>query len=558
MRERMEKADAGEYSTMKTTPNCSAGINDDSSATPVGESNISQSDGAVPEVAMSTVIIDDNNDGGDNDDDLRAALELSMHPVDHEEFSKEEKKSANSNEENSEPNYGAAATNAKAPKKSYDLIEKDFDCVSFHRLMWDDAISTANDKERWIYECITTTFIQTRGNPPFTAPITANPCSPFHGSSHDYQREPVNPLEYFTGSIVSNESVDGNLKSEEKDLKDESDKLRPLPQQLWGLTQKHGGPCGVLAAIQAEIIRLLLFGRKTQKENCNDNGKSLKSKSNRCLFFPFSPSDSYNFGEKRNGDDRLESESKYGTQDTINSCMRTPITPAEVDEAMAMAIGMILARASITPPASEDSSAKKRVPPCVRLVFPKNRSDEINKDGHNSTVDVKPNESFAQSNNSWIREMLNCSSKNQDGSASASSSDLKVHTITHHKILTPTLTNQGLPIDNKDVDENNSDNDASPETKRQRKKSVSFSLGNNPGPDKPTASHEEEIEMAELAHTVADFLLGLDNDTVESNPHPNIGNSPKPLDFFQGPGGVMFFVMSLVESRGIENIRSGE
>ena len=29
----------------------------------------------------------------------------------------------------------------------------------------------------------------------------------------------------------------------------------------WGLVQSHGGPCGILAAVQAELLRLLLFGR---------------------------------------------------------------------------------------------------------------------------------------------------------------------------------------------------------------------------------------------------------------------------------------------------------
>ena len=30
-----------------------------------------------------------------------------------------------------------------------------------------------------------------------------------------------------------------------------------------------------------------------------------------------------------------------------------------------------------------------------------------------------------------------------------------------------------------------------------------------------------------------------------------------PLDYFQQPGGVMYLVMSLVETRGIDRIRSG-
>jgi len=32
---------------------------------------------------------------------------------------------------------------------------------------------------------------------------------------------------------------------------------------VWCLTQQHGGPCGVLASIQAELLRILLFGPRT-------------------------------------------------------------------------------------------------------------------------------------------------------------------------------------------------------------------------------------------------------------------------------------------------------
>jgi hypothetical protein len=39
------------------------------------------------------------------------------------------------------------------------------------------------------------------------------------------------------------------------------------------LVQTHGGPCGVLAAVQAEMIRVLLFGRKRRVESSRVNRK---------------------------------------------------------------------------------------------------------------------------------------------------------------------------------------------------------------------------------------------------------------------------------------------
>ena len=84
---------------------------------------------------------------------------------------------------------------------------------------------------------------------------------------------------------------------------------------MWGLTQEHGRPCGVLAALQAEAIRVLLFG--------SGGGR-------RDLRFPFEP----------------RSDSNYG------GCKAAPVTAAEANEAIAMAPGMLLARAATSPPAS--------------------------------------------------------------------------------------------------------------------------------------------------------------------------------------------------------------
>ena len=201
----------------------------------------------------------------------------------------------------------SAQAQAAAP-----LASGDFDCTAFCKLMFDGAITTQNDKERWIHERITTTFLQTNGDVP-KASVPTNPCV-------DEVKTQPTPLEIFTGSGI-------------EETGDEVEMTTPM--QLWGLTQSHGGPCGVLAALQAEMIRLLLFGRRENKVG----GRSLD--------FPFSPS---------------------SVKPKI-----APITPDEVNEAMAMAVGMVLARAAITSCVSKDVA--NVLPDQVRLVLPETRTN---------------------------------------------------------------------------------------------------------------------------------------------------------------------------------------
>ena len=76
-----------------------------------------------------------------------------------------------------------------------------FPLETFHSIMWDDAMTTSQDKERWMLS-----GIDIRGD----------------------------------DSVIPN-----------------ADALR-TSHISWGLAQQHGGPCGVLAAVQAEMLRLLL------------------------------------------------------------------------------------------------------------------------------------------------------------------------------------------------------------------------------------------------------------------------------------------------------------
>lgn len=125
-----------------------------------------------------------------------------------------------------------------------------------------------------------------------------------------------------------------------------------------------------------------------------------------------------------------------------------------------------------------------------------------------------------------------------------SSSGLKVHTIsithgTTGDLATTTAAN------------NDDNNDASPEMKRPRSnsnnsKEVSFSSNTNTNTT-TTKLTPKQTKLTAMATSVKDFLL-LGNEE----------NDSKPIDVFQGAGGVMYLVMSLVETRGIDRLHRGE
>lgn len=103
-------------------------------------------------------------------------------------------------------------------RESYvDLVEEwwktgdPFEISAFHAFMWDTGLTTDNDKSRWVGQGIDFRSSETKKS---------------KGSEE-------------TSSMVS---------------------LLTEDYGPWGLTQSHGGPCGVLAAVQAELLRLLLFG----------------------------------------------------------------------------------------------------------------------------------------------------------------------------------------------------------------------------------------------------------------------------------------------------------
>jgi len=168
-------------------------------------------------------------------------------------------------------------------------------------------------------------------------------------------------------------------------------------------------------------------------------------------------------------------------------------------------------------------------------------------------------------------------------------SGLKVHSIvvSDDKVSATTTSATVTNSNNRNVDEDD-DASSSPEMKRPRSgstKQVLFSLDNsndfgtssntNESTTQNTLSLEQK-KMTALARAVADFLLStkgaeqhemgsdstmaaataVDNESSSNSGKPAPAAAGKaPLEFFQGPGGVMFLVMSLVETRGIDRIR---
>ena len=185
--------------------------------------------------------------------------------------------------------------------------------------------------------------------------------------------------------------------------------------KLWGLTQKHGGPCGVLAAIQAEMIRILLFGRECAtfsastvngSNNDNSDGKLPNTGKEYKLFYPF-----------------YAAQDKQGTNHSI--------TQDQVRESLAMTMGMILARSSMMPCASVTTSDKVISDSySVSLVFPEEGNESVG--GNADTIGIR-----SGGGGGWIANMLSSNpdpANSHGGSETKPPLGLRVDTITCPKI----------------------------------------------------------------------------------------------------------------------------
>lgn len=162
-----------------------------------------------------------------------------------------------------------------------------FDIASFHSFMWDTGLTTDNDKQRWVGQGIS--FSSDADGMTTTIPV------PEAGET-----------------IISQLAKD---------------------HSPWGLTQSHGGPCGVLAAVQAEILRLLLFGRRNP------------------LDYP--PPDSLGFSTQNKAD----------------------LSPELIRQALARSIAIIVARAAITASATGNDHLMDRK--SASIVLPTDMSSSL-------------------------------------------------------------------------------------------------------------------------------------------------------------------------------------
>ena len=144
----------------------------------------------------------DDNDE-EEDPDLKAALALSL-------------------QEDASSNPISTNVNSSVCEVDFIHTERDMEMQAFHKVMWDSSASggggtTQEDQSRWISQAV----------------------------------------------LFSSIASDHNLNSTGGESKESESQKQQLK---WGLVQNHGGPCGVLAAIQAEVLKILLFESPTSSD----------------------------------------------------------------------------------------------------------------------------------------------------------------------------------------------------------------------------------------------------------------------------------------------------
>ena len=226
-----------------------------------------------------------------------------------------------------------------------------------------------------------------------------------------------------------------------------------------------------------------------------------------------------------------------------------------------MAIGMILARSTLASTLNNGSSVmvddERR--DTVRLVLPiddsgRARSQSVVARAEEEAKSVGDSASSSQTAG-WIQEMLSNSTSSTGDCSADRSSGLKLHIISS--------------LDESNRDTNDNDIDGQPNMKRAR----------SPTTDSVSNLSSEQKKLVMLAKSVANFLLteeegvakeeddgdqkmdavasmDTDNTTATATNNGTATNARFPLDHFTSPGGVMYLVMSLVESRGIDRIKN--
>lgn len=230
---------------------------------------------AAAVVKKTTTFVVDNDD--DEDAELQAALALSLQTSDT-------KGSSSVNQEDDaviDDEQAADDTALHSPSviATWHASVTPVLIADFHSIMWDSALTTENDKLRWISQGIHVVETPLPSSPPAAAAAAAATAT----------EEPETTWTMLEALAKSHEQ--------------------------WGLVQHHGGPCGVLAAVQAELLRLLLFGRR----------RTLSESLSTVIDYPQSPH---------------------------ILAPPEPLSKELIDHGLAKAIGLLIARATLTPSAA--------------------------------------------------------------------------------------------------------------------------------------------------------------------------------------------------------------
>jgi hypothetical protein len=304
---------------------------------------------------------------------------------------------------------------------------------------------------------------------------------------------------------------------------------------VWGLTQEHGGPCGVLAAIQSELLRILLFS-PTQQVHPISMIPLLVPPTIRRQQPPTQP----------------QSPTLHPPDH------QTTLTPLLLQQALALSMGTILARATVMPPATLQDGT----PPTA--------------DHHH----YHTNNTTSEAEEKHVATMPTTKSTTTSTTTKTASNQSIVHIILPKPQLWNTLSHLqwqhlqpwtdadhprgtgrsdclvtfdiSVPTIGDDHNHNNNRNHTVPvnqTAKRQKRGDPNNDSDEyNTGPEDDYSDTDDNNDdnndhhhriINELAHAVAQFLL-------ETNA----------LQWFQRPGGVLLFVMSLALSRGIPTIQS--
>jgi len=159
----------------------------------------------------------------------------------------------------------------------------------------------------------------------------------------------------------------------------------------WGLVQDHGGPCGVLAAIQSELLALILFGhdlpcdrlynkvfphiKRTNDISSTTTTSYHDTQSNKSISIETSTTSITTEIRNRNETTapllRIFPDSLFNDDDNDLQQQRIPMIDSSlIHRSMATALGWILARAAMASTSAEDDIETIFQQANVKLVLP--------------------------------------------------------------------------------------------------------------------------------------------------------------------------------------------